>query len=200
MSRSTLIAAALLAAGAAARAAGNEQLSAAGARGFESAAVAPAAAAQKAVMTVEAPRSRPAGEPLGQPQLEKVRDHRGGRDGRWGRNLDCRGYDRGWEEHWGGHGGRGWSPREACDDCRRSHGSCTFRCTTQAWRCSANWVPRNGTQGRSYEGRRPRPDRYDAEDEAMRECRDDNWNNREQGDCRPGSCKEENETVDSGRC
>lgn len=121
-----------------------------------------------------------------------------GRDGGWGRGLDCRGYDRGWEEHWGGHGGLGYSPREACEECMRRHGRCTYRCTVEAYRCWSEWESDNGSR-QEYEGR-TRRDRYEAEDDAIGRCRDQNWNNRDQGRCRVKRCESSDETVNSGGC
>lgn len=114
------------------------------------------------------------------------------------RDMSCFGSDNGWEEHRYGHGGRGWSPRQACEDCRRHHGSCNYRCTEPAFQCRAEWQGDDGTV-RSYEGR-PRRDRYDAEDEAVNRCRDAEWNNRTSGRCRPVDCRREDEVVESGRC
>lgn len=114
------------------------------------------------------------------------------------RDLACYGSDNGWEEHRSGHGGRGWSPRQACEECRRHHGSCRFSCSVPAYQCQAEWVGDDGSR-RSYEGR-PRRDRYDAEDDAVDRCRDAEWNNRTSGRCRPGDCRREEEVVDNGRC
>lgn len=139
-----------------------------------------------------------AGNPSGKifPAADRGRDWDRGRGHR--RDVDCRGYDKGWEEHWGGHGGRGLTPGQACTECKARHGGCRFQCTAPAYRCKAEWTAEDGTR-REYEGR-PRDDRYDAEDDAVNRCRDDNWNNRQQGRCRPLDCKSEDEVVDSGRC
>lgn len=117
-------------------------------------------------------------------------------DDRYGRS--CQGMDRGWEEHRGGHGGRGYGPREACQECTRHHGSCTYQCTVPAVQCRAEWVGDDGVR-RQYEGR-PRRDRYEAEDDAVNRCRDENWNNRTQGRCRPLDCRQQDEVVENGRC
>ena len=114
------------------------------------------------------------------------------------RDVACYGSDNGWEEHRSGHGGYGWSPRQACEDCRRSHGSCRYSCSVQAYQCRAEWQGDDGSR-RAYEGR-PRRDRYDAEDEAVNRCRDAEWNNRTSGRCRPVDCRREDEVVENGRC
>lgn len=117
---------------------------------------------------------------------------RGGNDRR-----DCRAYDDGWEEHWGGHGG-GSDYARSCRECLGRHGGCTYRCSIAMHRCNAEWRAEDGTS-RTYEGR-PRRDRYEAEDDAVGVCRDANWNNRSQGSCRATTCSSVDEVVDRGRC
>jgi hypothetical protein len=114
------------------------------------------------------------------------------------RDVACYGSDNGWEEHRSGHGGYGWSPRQACEDCRRSHGSCRYSCSVQVYQCRAEWQGDDGSR-RPYEGR-PRRDRYDAEDEAVNRCRDAEWSNRTSGRCRPVDRRREDEVVENGRC
>lgn len=187
----TLMALTALAAGAAAAiAAGPETSQRKAEQDFQAAAQTPLLEIRRSAAPVAAPAGKRASTTLIIPASHRDRD-RGRRD------LDCRGYDRGWEEHWGGHGGRGYSPGEACSECRRRHGSCTYRCTEPAYRCTSQWE--EGDSRREYEGRR-RSDRYDAEDDAMNRCRDANWDNRERGRCRILRCESEDETVDSGRC
>lgn len=52
---------------------------------------------------------------------------RGGGGG-GGNYFVCDARDRGWEEHWSGHQGTGWTQQQAANravrDCRRYHGSC----------------------------------------------------------------------------
>ncbi|MBI4348242.1 MAG: hypothetical protein HY553_15480 [Elusimicrobia bacterium] len=122
----------------------------------------------------------------------------------WGgsRRESCNASDRGWEEHWGGHGGYGFTPSQACGQCKKPHGphgECSYRCTVEMTQCKAVFVRQDGTTGTSYEGRRA-SDRYDAEDSAMSRCRDDNWYNRDGGRCRVDGCQQVDETTDSGRC
>ena len=135
---------------------------------------------------------------------------RDGRDGRgrgpdWGggyRREACYGYDRGWEEHWGGHGGFNTSPEQACRACKSPsgpHGSCTFRCSVEATQCRAEFVRRDGTSGFDYEGR-PSDNRWDAEDSALSRCRNENWGNRDDGQCRIKRCEQIQEVTRSGGC
>lgn len=131
-------------------------------------------------------------------------DRRPDRGPSWGgsRRESCNAFDRGWEEHWGGHGGYGYAPAEACGRCKKPtgpHGECSWRCTVEMTQCKAVFVRQDGTTGSSYEGRRAY-DRYDAEDSAMSRCRDDNWYNRDGGRCRVESCQQVNEITNSGRC
>ncbi|MBI4655918.1 MAG: hypothetical protein HY746_04120 [Elusimicrobia bacterium] len=56
--------------------------------------------------------------------------------------IVCKGYDTGWEEHWGGHGGSS-SEMEACSDCLREHGSCRFECSIQMQKCDSQFVNTN---------------------------------------------------------
>ncbi|MBI5201761.1 MAG: hypothetical protein HY925_09270 [Elusimicrobia bacterium] len=126
-------------------------------------------------------------------------------DGRGGgyRREACYGFDRGWEEHWGGHGGFNFSPQEACRACKNPtgpHGSCTFRCGVEATQCKAEFVRRDGTTGGfDYEGR-PSDNRWDAEDNALSRCRNENWNDRDGGQCRIKRCDQVQETTRSGGC
>lgn len=116
-----------------------------------------------------------------------------------GRSRQCRGYDEGWEEHGGGHGNRGDSPEQACSECKREHGECEFKCTVEAYQCSAKWQPEGGSPSGEYEGR-PSSSRWEAEDSAKSRCRDENWQRRERGECRLGDCKTVERVVDEGRC
>lgn len=129
------------------------------------------------------------------------RDRDRGRDGGWRGPAarSCYGFDRRSEEHWRGHGGRGYRPNEACATCPQRHGGCVYRCYVEAWVCTAFFEGNDGSRGRDIEGRR-RYDRYDAEDYALEDCRDANWNNRGNGRCRIRECRPADEIVDSGRC
>ncbi|MBI4678187.1 MAG: hypothetical protein HY748_11445 [Elusimicrobia bacterium] len=115
-------------------------------------------------------------------------------------DASCYAFDRGWEEHWGGHGGYRWDPGRACQECLQRHGGCNYRCTIESWRCTAEWVPSDASQPRrTYEGR-PDRDRWDAEREALLYCRDIHWGDSGRGDCRVLNCRREDELVDSGSC
>ncbi|MBI4376610.1 MAG: hypothetical protein HY549_09200 [Elusimicrobia bacterium] len=127
---------------------------------------------------------------------------RGQDHGDWGGRRGCSAYDRGYEEHWGGHGGWGTRRDSACRSCKKPtgpHGRCYYQCYAEAYECKAEWVPDNGSIPRPYTGER-RFSRRDAEDSAMNRCRDDNWRNRDQGRCRHLSCEETRENTDRGDC
>lgn len=131
------------------------------------------------------------------PGRDRDRPDRGG-----SRREACHGFDKGWEEHWSGHGGLGYAPEQACGACKKPtgpHGECTYRCTIARTQCRAIFERRDGGRGWTYDGR-PEYDRYDAEDSALSRCRDDNWHDRTGGRCRIESCSPANETTKSGRC
>ncbi len=150
---------------------------------------------------------------------DRYNDGRRGRDrGRWnppGRSRPGRGYgrtayscsatDKGWEEHWGGHHGRGYDLRnsrsEACRSCKKPngpHGSCNVTCGVPEFRCRAEFVPRS-SEGRSGTVRGYLEEtQYRAEESALDNCRRDFW--REEGRCRIRSCDQESRTVLRERC
>ncbi len=208
--RRILLAAALLAAGTVAHAV-PEGAAAGSAAAFDSALDLTAVDLRRDSLDVAVPEGGPAGLRTGGFPFPIPGDRRPGPGdrrpgpGRPGpgrpddrRDVACYGSDNGWEEHRSGHGGRGWSPRQACEDCRRSHGSCRYSCSAEAYQCRAEWQGDDGTR-RTYEGR-PRRDRYDAEDEAVDRCRDAEWNNRTSGRCRPVDCRRDDEVIETGRC
>lgn len=97
----------------------------------------------------------------------------------------CSAQDRGWEEHFGGHG--------SCGSCLQKHGECVETCTEQREMCEV--------EGLDYYGRTRRymamgPDRWSAESEARRQCE---WD-RDNRSCRTISCRAENRTVSSRSC
>lgn len=125
-------------------------------------------------------------------------------DDSWGGGRRaCKAYDRGWEEHWGGHGGWGASRESACSSCKKPtgpHGRCRYECFREAYRCTAEWVPNDsGKSHTTYTGER-RSSRSDAEESAVNRCMRDNWSNSSEGRCRFKDCDSDQITTDTGDC
>jgi hypothetical protein len=120
--------------------------------------------------------------------------------GSYGR-LNCVASDEGWEEHWGGHGG-GPSEIRACRECLAVHGGCRFSCSTEQFRCTAQFIPA-AAPGQpqpapsTYPGD-PRPDQGSAQDSATLRCMQSTQG--QQGYCTIQNCARENQVAYSGRC
>ena len=99
--------------------------------------------------------------------------------------VTCTASDRGWEEHWGGHG--------SCGECVQRHGDCVESCYEVRHICEA--------QGSDFQGRIRTftvraPDRWTAEREAIRQCE---WD-RSMRSCAITSCREERLQVSHRSC
>lgn len=70
--------------------------------------------------------------------------------------MECRAYDKGWEEHWGGHGG-GPNEIDACRACFAKHGDCRYDCTVDMYRCEARFNPYNTQPQPPQPGYNPYP-------------------------------------------
>ncbi len=70
--------------------------------------------------------------------------------------MECRAYDKGWEEHWGGHGG-GPNEFDACRACFAKHGECRFDCTVDMFRCEARFNAYNQPPQPGYPPVHPYP-------------------------------------------
>ncbi|MBS1972057.1 MAG: hypothetical protein JSU04_17235 [Bdellovibrionales bacterium] len=99
-------------------------------------------------------------------------------------NVQCTATDKGWEEHWGGHG--------SCGECLRKHGDCIETCSRSYYVCQAQGIDRNG---RTYVSEGRADSRYQAEDEAMRACYYYRYQN-----CRVTNCNQNSETVSRRSC
>lgn len=75
-------------------------------------------------------------------------------------SVVCSASDRGWEEHFGGHG--------SCRECLRHHGDCVETCSSQNYDCRVDGYDRHGRLV-SFFGRSS--DQWRAQDEAMYNCR-----------------------------
>ncbi|MGE4131865.1 MAG: hypothetical protein AB7F86_09505 [Bdellovibrionales bacterium] len=101
---------------------------------------------------------------------------RPGGGGHGGGAMGCTATDRGWEEHFGGHG--------SCDECLRRHGSCVERCNIEQFQCIASgyrWGRRAEFEGYGQS-------RREAQWDAVRNCE-----NRGGRNCQVdrGSCRSE---------
>ncbi len=99
--------------------------------------------------------------------------------------VTCSATDRGWEEHWGGHG--------SCGSCLQEHGNCTETCKETTQLCEV--------QGTDYYGnlaiyRAVGVDRWSAESEARRKCE---WN-RDMRSCVTISCQSQDRVVSTRSC
>jgi hypothetical protein len=112
-------------------------------------------------------------------------DWGGGRPG-WGgnRNVSCRSYDNGWEEHWGGHA--------TCQECKAKHGGCTEICTATSYKCTAEGSDAQGAK-QTFEAYGD--DEWRARDEATRRCYDRGLNN-----CSVSNCDTSNQEVSRKGC
>lgn len=77
-------------------------------------------------------------------------------------NITCTATDNGWEEHWGGH--------SSCRSCLKKHGDCTERCTQTYYVCTASG---DDGHGRNYSADGYGDSRWEAQEEAQRNCRYD---------------------------
>lgn len=110
----------------------------------------------------------------------------GGNGGRG--NVKCTVNDNGWEEHYGGH--------SDCGSCLREHGSCNETCSSEETYCTAEGTTYRGSNTSSTETFRGRGnDRWDAERDAINECRRYNASG-----CSIKSCDTQNQIVSSRRC
>lgn len=104
-------------------------------------------------------------------------------------NVTCSATDNGWEEHFGGH--------SDCRSCLAKHGSCTERCTIAQYRCQAEGRVRDHRTGRTrvetFFGQGS--SRWDAEDEALRDCR---WSRAES--CQIKTCLTDQREVSRRSC
>jgi hypothetical protein len=80
------------------------------------------------------------------------------------RNVMCKAFDYGWEEHFGGH--------NSCGECKRAHRTCERRCSAEMYVAVAEGVHRRRGGGRAIERVRGAPsyDRWRAQDSALDEC------------------------------
>lgn len=102
----------------------------------------------------------------------------------WEGNVTCRAFDEGWEEHWGGH--------STCGDCLSRHGGCYEKCTTESYRCTVKMTMSDGSV-REFRG--SGQDRWDAENEASRQC---SWSHG--GSCSFPECTTDTQVVSQRDC
>lgn len=115
--------------------------------------------------------------------------------------VNCVASDSGWEEHWGGHGG-GPSEMRACRECLSEHGNCRYSCSTEQFRCVAQFTPAaqpGQPQGpvSTYPGD-TRQDEGSARDSATLRCMQSTQG--QQGYCSIQTCDRATQVVSSGRC
>lgn len=107
----------------------------------------------------------------------------------YGRRVTCTATDNGWEEHWGGH--------SSCSQCTAVHGRCTETCSSEEYRCTAEGTVSgygsSSTRTETFRGRGD--DRWDAERDALNECRRYNA----QG-CTIKECGSDTQIVSSRGC
>lgn len=99
--------------------------------------------------------------------------------------VTCSASDKGWEEHFGGHG--------SCGSCLQKHSSCVEKCQEIREVCEV--------EGRDYNGRLSvfvgrGADRWAAEAEARRQCE---WN-RNMRSCMVTTCRQEAQTISTRSC
>lgn len=78
--------------------------------------------------------------------------------------ISCQAFDKGWEEHFGGH--------DTCHECLRKHGNCMERCSEEQFVATARGYDRRGRPDRDafdVDGW-PASDRWQAEDSALDSC------------------------------
>lgn len=97
--------------------------------------------------------------------------------------LICRAVDNGWEEHSSGHG--------SCDECLQRHGSCVETCSIRFTTCQ---VTGRDIRGRTITLKASGDSRYDAESEALDNCR------RYLNQCSVSSCSSDSETLSRKTC
>lgn len=99
-----------------------------------------------------------------------------------GRGVVCRADDRGWEEH---------RSHRSCGECLSLHGRCIETCSISEYRCEAEGFDYRGTPMR-FTGQGQ--DRYQAENEALRNC---SYN---ASRCQIRGCQESENVVSRREC
>ena len=99
-------------------------------------------------------------------------------------NISCRAEDKGWEEHFGGHG--------SCGECVRYHGRCVETCSANTVDCQVDGQDQYGRNVTFY-GRAG--DQYQSEELAMYNCRYNYAYN-----CRVVQCNQHQDVVSRRDC
>ena len=99
--------------------------------------------------------------------------------------VTCTAADRGWEEHAGGH--------YSCGECVAYHGNCLETCRSNDFQCTVEGRDAYGrvfaVHGRGY-------DRWQAENEALRNCRYQSY----AGHCYVRGCNQQTYIVSQRSC